>query len=219
MRDVILGILSIVVGLTFCFRGYLTMRVVIPIWGTFSGFALGAGLVSGLTDNRFLGTALGWIVGLGVGLVFGALAYLYFEISVLLGMMSIGFILGASLMVALHVTWTWVIVVAGVAAGALAASIAMASDLPMLLLTVLTAFAGSSAVVAGTMLLAGKLHTDDLDQAKVIERVHDAPGWWVMYVALAVIGIAVQASALGSLRQTLRQEWETERGRSARPAS
>ena len=44
MRDVVFGLMAVVVGITFCFRGYLTMRVVIPMWGAFSGFALGAGL-------------------------------------------------------------------------------------------------------------------------------------------------------------------------------
>ena len=33
MNDVILGILAIAIGALFALRGYLTMRVVIPIWG------------------------------------------------------------------------------------------------------------------------------------------------------------------------------------------
>jgi len=213
MRDVFLGLLSVIIGFLFCFRGYLTMRVVIPLWGAFSGFALGAGLVSGLTDNRFLSTFLGWGAGLVLGLIFGALAYLYFEVSVLLGMTTIGFILGASLMVALNVTWTWVIVLVGIGVGVLAASVALAGDLPMILLTVLTALAGASAIVGGAMMLTGTLHADDLTQAGVVERIHEGAGWWVLYVVLAVIGMGTQIRALGDLQQSLRAEWESERGR------
>jgi len=46
MQDVILGTLAILVGLMFCLRGNVAMRLIIPIWGAFVGFALGAGIVS-----------------------------------------------------------------------------------------------------------------------------------------------------------------------------
>ena len=112
MDDVVVGLLAALTGAVFCFRGYLAMRVVIPLWGAFAGFLLGAGIVAG--DGGFLSTALGWIVGLAVAVVFGMVAYLYYEVSVLIGMTAIGFVLGTSVMVALGVTWSWVIVLSGV---------------------------------------------------------------------------------------------------------
>ena len=101
MHDVVLGLLALAVGLLFCFRGYLTMRVIIPIWGTFAGFVLGAAIVSSSSGDGFLRTGLSWIVGAVVGLLFGVLAYLYFEVSVVLAMAAIGFSLGVSAMVAI----------------------------------------------------------------------------------------------------------------------
>ena len=83
---------------------------------------LGAGIVA--TDAGFLATALGWIVGFAVALLFGLLAYLYYEVAVVLGMLAIGFALGTSLMVALGVTWNWVIVLAGVTVALVLAFIA-----------------------------------------------------------------------------------------------
>ena len=215
MSDIFFGILAIVVGLMFCFRGYLTMRIVIPFWGLFAGFALGAGLVAEFSDNRFLGTIAGWLVGAAVGLVFGALAYLYFEVSVMIGMTAIGFLLGSSVMVAFNVTWTWLIILVGVVVGVLLGIVAIASDLPMVLLTVLTAFAGSSAVVGGVMLVVGRMNTSDFDQASVVSRIQDSTGWWILYVVLALVGVGVQLQALGSLTQSLRAEWEADRGRSS----
>ena len=58
MRDVLLGLLAIAVGSLFCFRGYLTMRVVIPLWGAFTGFLSGAALVDRWTGSGFLADAL-----------------------------------------------------------------------------------------------------------------------------------------------------------------
>ncbi len=52
-----------------------------------------------------------------MALLFGLLAYLYYEVSVVLAMSAIGFALGTSLMVAIGVTWSWLIVVIGVIAG------------------------------------------------------------------------------------------------------
>ena len=218
MNDIALGVLAIVVGLAFCFRGYLAMRIVIPLWGLFSGLALGAGVVSGMTDHPFLGTALGWVVGIGIGLVFGALAYLYFEVMVMVGLVAIGFLLGSSLMVALNVTWTWVVVLVGISFGVLLGVFAIAADMPMVVLTVLTAFAGSSATLVGVMLLVGKLHTTDLDQAEVSRHIQHSPAWWIAYVVLALVGIGVQVRFLDSMRRSLRDEWDAERGARSAPA-
>ncbi|HYN32535.1 MAG TPA: DUF4203 domain-containing protein, partial [Ilumatobacteraceae bacterium] len=128
MSDITVGVIAILTGAVFCFRGYLAMRIIIPLWGAFAGFMLGAGIVAGA--DGFLGSALGWIVGIVLAVVFGLLAYLYYEVAVLLGMMAIGFTLGASLMVALGVTWSWLIVLSGVALAVVLAFVALAADLP-----------------------------------------------------------------------------------------
>ena len=141
MNDIVVGVLAILTGAVFCFRGYLAMRIIIPLWGAFAGFMLGAGIVSGA--DGFLGSALGWIVGIALAVVFGLLAYLYYEVAVVIGMLAIGFTLGTSLMVALGVTWSWVIVLAGLALAVVLAFVALVADLPMALLTVLTAHGGS----------------------------------------------------------------------------
>jgi hypothetical protein len=216
MSDVAVGVLLILVGAVFCFRGYLAMRFVIPFWGGMAGFLFGAGLVSSISDEGFLANALGWIVGLAVGLLFAAIAYLYYEVSVVLGMAAVGFALGTSLMVALGVSWSWVVVLAGVAMGAVLAAIAIAADLPMVILTVLTALAGSSSVVGGLMLLFGVISTEDLESAATTEVLDDEWWWYAIYVVLAVAGIVVQLRFTERARASLRESWEESGGRSLR---
>src|SRR5688500_562382 len=113
MEDVVVGLLAIFVGAVFCFRGYLAMRIVIPIWGFFAGFVLGAGAVSAFDDTEFLNTVLGWVLGLAIGLLFALIAYLYYEVAVVLAFSSIGFAFGSSLMTALNIDWNWLVVLAG----------------------------------------------------------------------------------------------------------
>ena len=207
MNDIIVGGLAILTGAVFCFRGYLAMRLVIPLWGAFAGFMLGAGMVSG--DAGFLGNALGWAVGFGLAIVFGVIAYLYYEVSVVIGMTGIGFVLGTSLMVALGVTWSWVIVLSGVVMAVVLAFIAIAGDLPMVLLTVLTALAGASTMVAGLMLLFGTFDTEDFSIGLTTEYVADDWWWFVIYGGLVVGGLIAQFTDVDRRRASLREAWST----------
>jgi hypothetical protein len=183
------------------------MRVVIPLWGAFAGFMLGAGLVSG--DAGFLGNALGWLVGFGLAIVFGVIAYLYYAVSVVIGMMGIGFVLGTSLMVALGVSWSWLIVLSGVVLAVVLAFVAIAGDLPMVLLTVLTALAGASAIVAGLMLFVGTFDADDFSIGQTTEYVADDWWWFMIYGGLVVGGIIAQFTDVDRRRETLREAWST----------
>ncbi len=207
MSDIVVGIIAVLTGAVFCFRGYLAMRLVIPVWGAFAGFMLGAGIVSG--DAGFLGNALGWFAGLGLAIVFGVIAYLYYEVSVVIGMMGIGFVLGTSLMVVLGVTWSWVIVLSGVVLAVVLAFVAIVGDLPMVLLTVLTALAGASTIVAGLMLLFGTVDVADFDIGDTTEYVADDWWWFVIYGGLVVGGIIAQFTDVDRRRDSLRESWTT----------
>lgn len=216
MEDVVVGILALVIGGLFCFRGYLAMRLIIPVWGAFAGFTLGAGLVAYFTDEGFLSTLVGWLVGIAVGVVFAMIAYLYYAISVLIAMASIGFTLGASAMVALDVTWSWVVILVGVLLGALLAFLAIVADLPTALLVVLSAIAGAIAMTAGVMLIVGALETDDFTAVAATERIKDDWWWYVVMIALAVAGLLSQVRTVDSLRASLRSAWIESGGAASR---
>lgn len=216
MQDVVVGILAIVIGGLFCFRGYLAMRVIIPVWGALAGFVFGASLVTTFTDERFLRNITGWLLGLVFALLFAAIAYLYYEISVIIVMASIGFTLGVTAMVALDVTWSWVIILVGVIVAVALAFIAIAADLPTGLLLILTALTGASAVVLGIMLLVGTANTVDFETAVIIDAIDDAWWWWVIYAGIAIAGIVVQIRMVENLRTSLRQSWADSGGRELR---
>jgi Domain of unknown function (DUF4203) len=213
MSDFVLGVLAILVGALFCFRGYLAMRLIIPIWGAFAGFLFGAGLIASITGDGFLGTVLGWAVGFAFALLFAALAYFYYEICIVIGMAAIGFALGTSLMVALGVTWSWLIVLAGAALGVVLAFAAIVSDMPMLLLTILTALAGASTVVTGIMLLGNTLSTDSFEEGATTKAINDSWWWWAIYVVLAIAGIIAQVRTTDRLRASMRASWSDSGGR------
>jgi hypothetical protein len=181
------------------------MRIVIPLWGAFAGFMLGAGIVAG--DAGFLATALGWIVGLVVAVVFGLIAYLYYEVSVIIGMLAIGFVLGTSVMVALGVTWSWVIILSGIVLGLALAFVGIVGDLPMLLLTVLTALAGASTMIIGLMLLFNVVDVDEFSSGLTTEVLDDDWWWYVIFSVLAGAGMIMQYNDTDRRRDSLRAAW------------
>ena len=205
MNDYIVGVIAILTGAVFCFRGYLAMRVVIPLWGAFAGFMLGAGIVAG--DDGFLATALGWMVGLAVAAVFGLIAYLYYEVSVIIGMLAIGFVLGTSVMVALGVTWSWVIVLSGIVLAVALAFVGIVGDLPMVLLTVLTALAGASTMIIGLMLLFNVINVGEFNSGLTTKVLDDDWWWYVIFCLLAGGGMIVQFTDTDRRRDSLRAAW------------
>ncbi|HSL58518.1 MAG TPA: DUF4203 domain-containing protein, partial [Acidimicrobiales bacterium] len=208
--------LALAVGALFALRGYLTMRLVIPVWGAFTGFVVGAAAIGAVTGDGLLGGLASWLGGVAVAALFGVLVYTYYEVSVLIGMGAIGFALGSSLMVALDVSWAWAIVLGGLVAGTLLAFVAIVADVPMVLLTVLTAMAGATASVTGVMLLVGALDASDLESVSVADRIQEAPGWWLLYVAIALVGVVAQLRTLDSLQGGLRGRWASDGGRQVR---
>ncbi|MGH3011016.1 MAG: DUF4203 domain-containing protein [Gaiellaceae bacterium] len=212
MEDWIFGLLVIAGGALFCFLGYLAFRFIIPLWGALVGFSFGAGLVAATTGDGFLRTGLAWLVGVGVAVLFALVAYLFYEVAVVILMGSVGFVLGASLMAALDVSWTWAVVLVGIAVGILLALLAIVADLPMVLLVVLTALGGASAATTGVMLLAGAVGTSEFTEDAVTSAVDNDWWWYALYLALAVAGVVTQVRLAASVRGSMRESWASRTG-------
>ena len=207
MADFFLGVLAILAGLVFCFSGYLWLRIVLPVWGAFVGFAFGAGLVAGLGGDRLLGEVLGWVVGLAFALLFAALAYAYFAFAVVIAMTSVGFAIGAGLVVALGVDWSWAAVIVGVLVGAIVCVASILVNLPAVVLTTVSAIGGAIAVVAGLMLVTGAMDSADFTRDAFADRVHDDWWWYVVFVALALVGTISQMRDASAVRRNVRAGW------------
>ncbi len=212
MDDVIYALIAIAAGALFCFRGYLAFRFIIPLWGAFVGFSFGAGLIAGIEGDGFLQTTTSWFVGLAFAFAFALLAYLFFEVAVVIAMGSIGFALGTSLMVAFGISWTWLIVLVGLALGILLALAAIVANMPMVILVVLSALAGASAITTGIMLLVGAINTDDFNDEAATELANNDWWWYVVFVVLAVYGLVAQIRATDRLGRSMREAWAADHG-------
>ena len=167
MVDILLGIFAIVAGAVMLFAGQFVLRLVLPIWGLFAGFAFGAGIFAQLADESFLGTALGWISGIVFALIFAVLSYFFYAVAVIIAMAAFGFAIGSGLVVALGIDWNWVAVLVGVAVGLVVGLVAAFGSMPMLVLAVASSIAGAVSVVAGLMLVFGALNSADFTRGRL----------------------------------------------------
>ena len=205
MPAIVLGIIAILVGLFFCFRGYGAMRLVIAIWGGFVGFLLGAGLVASVTGTPTLAGPGGWIAGLVGAVLVGSLSYAFYAFAVLVTMGSVGYGLGAAA-AGFFAGPPWVATVAGVAGAVVLVLIALATHLPALLLILVSASGGSSAVVGGVALLLGQVSLSGPVGGVLDALTHQ---WYLgaASVVLFVAGVVVQLrrrSGNASLRSEYR---------------
>ncbi|HPB45877.1 MAG: TMEM198/TM7SF3 family protein [Microthrixaceae bacterium] len=206
MADIALGLVAIIAGAAFCFAGYQWFRLIIPVWGFFAGFSAGTGLISAITGDAVLATPLGWILGLVLAVVFATFAYLYYSVAIVMAMSSIGFMLGGALMTALGVPWNWAIAIVGILVGVAFAFAGIVSNLPRVVLVVVSAIGGATAIVGGLMLFGSTLDTEDFSRAVITETINDSWGWWLLYAVLTIAGIMTQ-SAIASTEDELRAAW------------
>jgi hypothetical protein len=210
MADILLGLLAIIAGGAMLLAGQFVLRLVIPIWGFFAGFAFGAGLVAGFADEHFLGSVLGWVLGLVFALLFSVLAYLYFYVAIVIAMGAFGFAIGSGLVVAIGIDWSWVAVLVGVVVGLVFGLVSIFANMPMIVLVVFGSFAGAVGVVGGLMLLVGSLNSSDFSRGDFTDTVSNSWAWSLLLLALAVGGILIQASQRALMRQNIQEVWYAE---------
>lgn len=206
MTDIVVGILAVAAGIMLCLAGYWTLRLLLSIWGGVVGFGVGSTLGTWINDDSYLASALGWIVGLALALIFAVLAYLYYAVAIVLSLGTMGFTIGAAVTAAVGVSWDWVIVSIGLVCGLLLALLAIAARIPMLLLVALSSLGGATIAVTGLMLLTGALDTADFDSATVTETIDERWWWSLALIVLAVCGFVAQLRRVHEI-DSIRQGW------------
>lgn len=204
MSHVWVGIITLLIGALFCFRGNVALRAVMALWGAFVGFWLGAGAASGLSGEPLLGGPISWTVALLVALLFGVLAYAFYALAVVIGMGSIGLGLGTAITAGLGVENSAVVIAVGLLGAVALAILAVTTNLPYVLLVVVSAIGGAGAMVAGLILVLGVV-TLDADQAAIQDAVGTQWWWTVVHLGLAVAGVVVQLRS--GARTDVRREW------------
>ena len=152
---IVLGVAGIVLGTAVAGYGTRLFYLLLPVWGAIVGFLLGTELVAAVFGERLFATLLGWIVGIGLGVMLAVVAGLAFRIAVLILALSVGYWIGSGLLVALGLEPGLLTSAGGAVVAAALAILAIVADGPRLLVAALTAWGGAAIGFAGALVLIG----------------------------------------------------------------
>ena len=188
------GLIGLLFGLAMTFAGYRLFLVLLPIWGFFFGFGLGAQAIMAISPNdAFLATITSWVVGFIVALVFAALAYLFYIAAVAIVSFSLGYSATIGLLTALGLPLAggliaWLIaVVVGVAL----AVVVLRFNIQKIVIELATAFLGAGTIVGVFVLLFGGPAAQVM-QNPVKYVLANSPLWLIVFVVLGVLGWVAQ---------------------------
>lgn len=190
--DLLIGILVLVLGASVATMGLRIWFWMLPILGFMVGFFLGTILVFGFVGDGILATALSWIVGIVVGIAFALISWFWWYIGVIIAAASAGASLATGIAASFGVDNQWALILAAFIGAAIVAVVALVFSLPIYIVIVSTAIAGGIAVVSGLLLIIDRIGVDDLGEGNAVAVINNSLGWWLLWLAVAAVGIIVQ---------------------------
>ena len=185
-------LIALFLGLVICFAGYRLFLMLLPLWGFFFGFALGAQSLQLLFGDGFLSTVTSWVVGFGIGALFAVLSYLFYAFAVAVVAGSLGYALGAGFMQLINVDIGWLVWLVGIAVAVVVIIATFYFNLQKYAIIIATAIGGAGLIV-GTLMF-GYI---GMTLAKFFENpirfaLNDSPLWTIFFLVMAGLGIAAQ---------------------------
>jgi hypothetical protein len=195
--------IALLFGLAITFGGYRLFLVLLPIWGFFFGFGLGAQTLQLLFGYGFLATISSWVVGFIVGALFGVLSYMFYMFGVAILAGSVGYALGVSLLVWIGLPPGFITWLVGIIVGIVLVVITLVFNLQKYMIVIGTSIIGSGLLIGTLMLgVVGVGLVRFLDNP-IQSMLQNSPLWTILYLVLVVGGIIVQ------LRTTPPAEFDT----------
>ena len=193
IEGIVVGLLGVALGAAFCVAGYRYFLLLLPIWGLFVGFMVGAGATATLLGEGFLGSVIGIGVGIVVAIVFALLSYFYWWGAVLVVAGTLGFWLAEWLLTLIGIsTDTFIVTVIAIVAGVALGVVAFLVNAPKYVAIIVTAFAGAAWLVVGVTLILGIVKTDELANGAFAALYSEGWVWIIIAAVAAAAGIIAQ---------------------------
>jgi Domain of unknown function (DUF4203) len=195
VKELLFALIAGGLGAVLLFAGYRFGRIIIPLWGLFAGFTIGAAAASDALGNAFIGTAVGLVVGLVLGLVFALFSYFFYSLAVVLLGATVGYWIGSGFVTLFGIDKGFLSAVVGIIVGAAFCIVAIALNAPKYFLIAVTALAGSTAIVGGLLLLLNKIELEAFNYNAAQAAISDSGLWLAVTAGLFVTGIIAQMKA------------------------
>lgn len=186
-------IIALAFGTLVCFTGYRLFLVLLPVWGFFVGFALGAQTIQAILGEMFLASVTSWVVGFVVAVIFAVLAYLFYIFAVIVIAAGLGYGIGVGFMT-LFMNMGLIPWIVGIAAAVIVVVVTLMFNLQKYVIVIATAAAGALLAIGTLMLGAQGMAMADLSLANApVKALFDAGALWgILFVVMVIGGIFVQ---------------------------
>jgi hypothetical protein len=202
---------AVIIGLMFAFFGYPFFRILLPVWGFFAGLMFGFRGIESLLGAGFLTASLGLIIGFFLGLLLAAVAYFAYAVAVYLWGISLGYVLGAGLMLALGFDSGMMTFLVGAASAVAFAFLFSMAKMPKFIIILFTAAGGSMAVIMGVFALFGKVPTMAASLELTRYMVYGSWFWLILWAVLAGFGMAFQYATVSMTEDVTEvYDWDKE---------
>jgi len=186
------SLIALMFGLVICLGGYRLFLSLLPLWGFFFGFALGAASLDAFLGVGFLTTVTSLVVGFLVGALFGVLSYVFFTFSVAMAAGSLGYALGVGLMNLIGLDWGLLVWLVGAAAAVVAVLVTLLLNIQKYVVIAATAIQGAGIVVITLMFGHVDMTTAWLVENPIRLALQDSPLWAILFLLVVAAGIATQ---------------------------
>jgi hypothetical protein len=188
-------LIGLLFGLVVVFGGYRLFMVLLPIWGFFFGFGLGAHTLQVLFGVGFMATITSWVVGFLVGAIFAILSYLFYVVAVALFSGSFGYGLAVGLLTAIGMNFGLIVWLLGVVVGIIVAVVVLLFNIQKYAIIVITALGGTGAIILTLLGAFGNLTPAQMAGSPVLVAIQNSIWWLVFFVVVAGAGIVAQIRA------------------------
>jgi len=187
-----MALIGLAFGAAMVFGGYRLFLVLLPIWGFFFGFGLGAQTIQYIFDTSLLSDVTSWVVGFIVGLIFAVLSYLFYIFAVAVLSFSFGYGLTVGLWTAIGLDPNLITWVLGVIVGVVVAVAVLGLNIQKYAIVIITAVAGTGVTIFTILsVVYGPLVTNLLESPVKI-ALDNSPLWVVFGLVVAGAGVVVQ---------------------------
>jgi len=203
-----MAVIALFYGSVLCFAGYRFFMFLLPIFGFIFGFGLGAQTMQAIFGEGFLSTAVSWVVGFVIALVFAVLSYLFYFLAVALLAGSVGYALGVGFMELIGFDFgllTWLV---GIALGIVFAVATLMLNIQKWVIIIATALMGAGVIVGTFLFLIGKVPTTDLVANPVKTVLNNSPIWFLIFLVIAILGFVAQYQTSRSWQVEEYSRWD-----------
>ena len=189
-------IIALLFAAALIFGGYRFFLFLLPIWGFFFGFGLGASAIQALFSDGLLATVTSWVVGFIVALVFALLSYFFYAAAVAVAAGILGYMLGVGIMDVFGLNGLSLITfIVGLVLAVGAVIVTFRFNLQKFVIIAATAIGGAALAVGTILLGVGGTQLTQLVEHPVRLLWQTSPFMAIVFVLLAVAGIVVQIRA------------------------